>query len=187
MKARTNCQKNAKQKKFVRKNKLNRAEKNRNWKKIYILKIEKICRKKNCIKKIFVFSRMKNIWKSQTNFCDVNNAGLNFFTIKRLFFFWWNLNRWFFLIRKFWINDELFCWNCFCFFQFRWFYFYRKYEQWKFFRNFENFQKKFIKKNNQIQMSFRFSKSRKTLIWRKMLINEMFQMSYFFLRIDENR
>ena len=86
MKARTNCQKNAKQKKFVRKNKLNRAEKNRNWKKIYILKIEKICRKKNCIKKIFVFSRMKNIWKNQINFYDVNNAKLNFFTIKRLFF-----------------------------------------------------------------------------------------------------
>ena len=34
MKTKTNCQKNAKQKKSARKNKLSRIEKSKNWKKI---------------------------------------------------------------------------------------------------------------------------------------------------------
>ena len=46
---------------------------------------------------------------------------------------------------------------------------------------------KIYEKNNQIQTSFRFSKLRKILIWQMMLINEVFQINYFFSRIAENR
>ena len=47
---------------------------------------KKFVEKKNCIKKIFVFSRIENIRRSKAGFCDVNDAEMNFFTIKRLFF-----------------------------------------------------------------------------------------------------
>ena len=40
--------------------------------------------RKNCTKKIFVFSRMKDTRRNQAGFRDVNGAGLDFFTIKRL-------------------------------------------------------------------------------------------------------